>query len=599
MATTTAPVRYEDSEVQKAHTDLYQDSSKRPLYPVLPPGLSQSEFDEAINELVSVLGNKNVFAGEALQDYIDPYEIDEPGVERKIPGAAVTPPTTEALQDILRVANKHGIPLWTFSRGKNIGYGGPAPALPGSIALDLHRMDKVIEVNEKFAYAVVEPGVTFTDLYNYCVDKGLKVWPSVPSLGWGSVIGNTLDRGAGFTPTASHYEHIAGLEVVLANGDTVRTGQWAQSNSPSAHLSKFSFGPSVEGLFLQSNMGVVTKMGIWLTPQPQAYMSCSFDMPNAEDVGAICDVFGDMRRSGILPNIAYVFNIIEWSAIVGKRCELYDKEGPMPESRIKELQEQIGVGHWSVKFSLYGPRAICQAQYDEVQKIVAAQAPTGRLKGTMFSGEGDRLLDPSSVQMPHGGMFVGVPSLWSLPLTKYMLPKDESGAGAHGAYSAIIPLDGKVMNEWYDCVREVYAAEGLDAMTDFFMHHRHAVMVCMLCFDKMDQKQCEAVERIFHKLYVEGKKRGFSKYRAHVNHMGRFGLSSMVRTATDSWTDMVSQQNDWNDHAYMRFLETIKDSLDPNGVLSPGKMGVWPTKYRHMRDSKQNGHATNGTNGDA
>lgn len=331
----------------------------------------------------------------------------------------------------------------------------------------------------------------------------------------------TLDRGAGFTPTASHHEHIAGLEVVLANGDIVRTGQWAQSNSPSAHLSKFSFGPSPEGLFLQSNMGVVTKMGIWLTPQPQAYMSCSFDMPNAEDVGTICDVFGDMRRSGILPNIVYVFNIIEWSAIVGKRCELWDGEGPIPAPRIKQLQEEIDVGHWSVKFSLYGPRAIIQAQYDEVQKIVTAKAPTGRLKGHIFAGDGDRLLDPTTVTMPHGGMFVGVPSLWSLPLTKYMLPKDGSGAGAHGAYSAIIPLDGKVMVEWYECCQQVYQDEGLDAMTDFFMHARHAVFVCMLCFDKTNQKQCEAVERIFHKLYKEGNKRGFSKYRAHVNHMGR------------------------------------------------------------------------------
>ena len=51
-------------------------------------------------------------------------------------------------------------------------------------------MDKVLEVNEKFSYAVVEPGATFTDLYNYCAERKLRVWPSVPSLGWGSVIGN-------------------------------------------------------------------------------------------------------------------------------------------------------------------------------------------------------------------------------------------------------------------------------------------------------------------------------------------------------------------------------------------------------------------------
>ena len=89
MATTVPPIRYEDPEVQKAHTDLYLNSSDRPLYPVLPPGVNQDEFDTAVNELVDVLGSNNVFAGEALQDYIDPYEIDEPGVERKIPGAAV------------------------------------------------------------------------------------------------------------------------------------------------------------------------------------------------------------------------------------------------------------------------------------------------------------------------------------------------------------------------------------------------------------------------------------------------------------------------------------------------------------------------------
>jgi FAD/FMN-containing dehydrogenase len=112
-------------------------------------------------------------------------------------------------------------------------------------------MNKIIEVNSEYAYAVVEPGVTFTELYDYCVKNKFNVWPSCPSLGWGSVVGNTLDRGAGFTPTAMHHQHISGVEAMLANGDLVRTGQFAISNSPSSHLSKFTFGPSIEGLFLQ------------------------------------------------------------------------------------------------------------------------------------------------------------------------------------------------------------------------------------------------------------------------------------------------------------------------------------------------------------
>lgn len=62
--------------------------------------------------------------------------------------------------------------------------------MSGSVALDLHRMNKIIEVNDEFHYAVVEPGVSFIQLYKYCVENGKKVWPSTPSLGWGSVVGN-------------------------------------------------------------------------------------------------------------------------------------------------------------------------------------------------------------------------------------------------------------------------------------------------------------------------------------------------------------------------------------------------------------------------
>lgn len=89
MASTTAPIRYEDPEVQQAHSDQYLNSPERPLYPVMPPGVGKDEFDKAMQAFNYVLGSENVFAGEALNDYIDPYEIVEDGEERNIPSAAV------------------------------------------------------------------------------------------------------------------------------------------------------------------------------------------------------------------------------------------------------------------------------------------------------------------------------------------------------------------------------------------------------------------------------------------------------------------------------------------------------------------------------
>ena len=73
----------------------------------------------------------------------------------------------EQVQAIVKIANTYKIPLWTISTGKNLAYGGSAPRLSGSVVLDLKRMNRVLEVSEENAYALVEPGVSYFDLYRY------------------------------------------------------------------------------------------------------------------------------------------------------------------------------------------------------------------------------------------------------------------------------------------------------------------------------------------------------------------------------------------------------------------------------------------------
>ncbi|EUC32826.1 vanillyl alcohol oxidase [Bipolaris zeicola 26-R-13] len=561
---------YTDPTYQSTHYNLFRDSITKPLPRVLPPGLSRSTFDVALARYRSVVGAEQVYdSEEKLVEYIDPYELHEAEDTRKVPSAAVRPKSVEELRGVLKVSNEFGIPVWTFSRGKNLGYGGPAPRVTGSVALDLHRMDKIIQVNAEYAYAVVEPGVTFTDLYDYCVKNKLNVWPSVPSLGWGSVVGNTLDRGTGFTPTSTHHQHIAGLEAMLANGDLVRSGQFAVSGSPSAHLSKFTFGPSIEGLFLQSNLGIVTKLGIWLTPAPQAYMSCTFSMPDFEDVETIADIFGPLRRDGLLPSTVYVSNVTEWLGMVGQREQFWQHKTPIPDWRIKELQTELGLGYWNAKFGLYGAKDVIQAHFDQLHKIIVQKAPKGRLEGKIFAAPEGQTLDAASVPEVEGGFFVGVPSLWSLPMVKFNLPKSGGGIGAHCDYSPIIPSNGKEILSWVKTAKGVCEKHGFDLFCDFFMHERHVIFVNMLTFDKLNVGQLEAVQHIFDDLFEQGKNKGYSNYRSHVDYM-----------------DRVASLYDFNNHAYRRFVETIKDAVDPNGILSPGKQGIWPKRFREEDKTK-------------
>ncbi|KAK9784465.1 putative FAD-binding PCMH-type domain-containing protein [Seiridium cardinale] len=519
MASQRLPTKYLDPLLQSTHADLFASSVTVPLEPVLPPEVSQAQHDAAIREFVNILGSSFVLIGEALREYIDPYELFESEAARKAPSAAICPSNNEELKASLLIANKYKIPLWKFSKGKNLGYGGPAPVVSGSIALDLYRMNKIIEVNDELHYAVVEPGVSFCDLYDYCEANRLKVWPSVPSLGWGSVVGNTLDRGVGFTPTAVHHQHISGLEVMLASGELLRTGQFGISQSKSAHLSKFQFGPTIDGLFLQSNLGVVTKLGIWLTPQPQAYLSCYFDMPRFEDVGTIVDTFSGLRRNGVLPNMVYISNIVEHLAMIGRREEFWSGEGAMPDWRIAELQKKYDMGYWNAKFGLYGPRDVIQAQYNEVQKIVAEKAPEGRLRSEMFAANHKELLDAKKIPEPDGGMFVGIPSLWSLPIVKFRLPK-EGGIGGHADYSPIIPSDGREVLTWLKLAKDISGRLGYELFCDFFMHERHVILINMLVFDKTKSDQRQSVDAILKGLVGEGSKRGYSSYRSHINHMG-------------------------------------------------------------------------------
>jgi FAD/FMN-containing dehydrogenase len=71
------------------------------------------------------------------------------------------------------------------------------------VAIDLgRRMNKILEVSVENAFALVEPGVTFFDLHEYLVEHNLrgKLWVDVPDIGGGSIIGNAVERGVGYTP---------------------------------------------------------------------------------------------------------------------------------------------------------------------------------------------------------------------------------------------------------------------------------------------------------------------------------------------------------------------------------------------------------------
>lgn len=321
-----------------------------------------------------------------------------------------------------------------------------------------------------------------------------------------------------------HHHHIAGLEVMLANGDTVRTGQFGSTKSPSAHLTTLSFGPTIDGLFLQSNLGIVTKMGIQLQRQPEAYISCRLDMPEMDDLATIVDVIGELRQNGIV-SFTYVYPIIMEALLYKQRYEWHaNMSEPIPDWRIREIMQELNSGYWVVKMSFMGPKNVVKAHYCELARVIATKAPTGRLSQTTFTGDGqpDGLVDAATIPMPHGGQFVGVPSIEGLGVMTVLNTRDKALApGAHAAYSPILPLDGKFVLDWVKCVRGIYEKQGLDFFEDFYFNDRCTVSVCEMPWEKTNVTQREKAAKVIRDLFHEGAKRGLTKYRSHINHMGK------------------------------------------------------------------------------
>ena len=99
----------------------------------------------ALDELANVA--TLLTSDEDLREFRDPFAFET--WDEYTASAVVLPETVEQIQEIVRIANRHGVPLWTNGQGRNNGYGGPAPRVKGSVVVSLRNMNRVLEINEE------------------------------------------------------------------------------------------------------------------------------------------------------------------------------------------------------------------------------------------------------------------------------------------------------------------------------------------------------------------------------------------------------------------------------------------------------------------
>jgi 4-cresol dehydrogenase (hydroxylating) flavoprotein subunit len=517
-----------------------------------PATLSEPAFARALSAFKATLDTEGLITEpDALAQFRDPFAFRT--WDEFAPSAALLPRSVEEVQAIVRLANEHQVPLWTSSQGRNNGYGGAAPRVRGGVVLNLRRMNRVLEVNEESAYAVIEPGVRFFDLHEHLQATGSKLWTSVPDLGWGSVIGNTLDHGLGYTPYGDHVANQCGMEVVLPNGELIRTGMGALSNSKSWHIYKRGFGPSLEGLFTQSSLGIVTKMGVWLMPQPEYYMPGWLTLRRDEDLPLLLERLRPLMIAGTIPGQPMIINATCAASALTDRSHWYQGSGALPDEVIEKMSRQPGLGRWVMRFALYGDEPVVEHQKAVVSRAFSA-IPGAEV--TFSKYRGDKL---PAFENPHERVQAGVPSNDLNQMTKWYGGEE----GGHIGFSCVAPVTGRDAVALSELVKSRLTQAGLDYSGVLIVGRRFMIHVVLVVFDTKNEQQARTAYETCKSMVEPAAKLGYGEYRAHLDFM-----------------DLVANQYDFNNHSLLRLHQTLKDALDPNGILSPGKQGVWPRSMR-------------------
>jgi 4-cresol dehydrogenase (hydroxylating) flavoprotein subunit len=532
--------------------------------PMIPTNLQA-----ALDEWRICLGSENVITDRFSRAAVETTTFS---IDHAVP-AILRPADRSQVQECLRIASRYRVAVYPVSSGKNWGYGSGVPSRSDTVILNLGRMDRIVDFDEKLAYVTVEPGVTQQQLQDFLIEKKSKLWmDSSGATPLSSLIGNTMERGFGHTPYGDHFSYSCGLEVVLPAGACIQTGFCRFPNSRIGPLHRFGLGAVLDGLFSQSNFGVVTRMTIWLMPAPAFFQAFFIRCSDHCKLGPIVDALGQLRLSGVLQSEVHIGN--DYKVINGLQQYPWKEtngETPLSLEQMAQFRHKLQIGVWNAAGALYGTRS----QVAESRRLIRA-ALKGKADRVVFVS--DRLLAISlrfagllkyftgwdftntlSMLKTLFGLLKGIPTEGAMasaywrkrtPVPKDMDP-DRDGCGLLWL-APVIPATAEDVTRIQVVTIETMLDGGFEPMISLTLINGRAIH-CVISFSYDRQLPGEDQRAIdcYHLLATRVNALGYYSYR--------LGIQSMEEMTRNS------------DESYLALLRTLKAAVDPAGILSPGR----------------------------
>jgi len=495
----------------------------------------------------------------------------------------IFPGNANEVASALKIAHAHRLEIWPFSGGRNWGYGATLALTDGAVVMMLSRMNRILEVDEHLAYAVIEPGVSYRQLSDHLRSRKIPLWPDcIDGTPEGSVIGNALDRGIGETPYGDHFANLCGLEVVLPSGEIVRTGGDGKALR-TRHLHKWGVGPYVEGLFSQSNMGVVTQAGIWLMPAPEAFSSFVFEIDDERHLPRVIDAFRRLALDGVLTSKLHMINdFVSLTVLTQRRLEDVGQHSPLTDAERVRLRVKYRLAPWSCAGGLYGSKRhvalqrsmlkravgtwgrllfVSDRKVAFVERLVASAWRHHAVRSLVEAAFGASL--PVMDSLPHvHGILKGIPTDYFVKHAYYRNRRHRPAQDVDPAgdrcgliwFAPVLPSLGSEVATFLAACRARFEEFESDFYVAMLMMNPRAVVCLMsVMYDKDDPAETLRAQALYDALLGDMRAAGYEQYRA--------GL-------------MGWRKGDEDDGDGGRLVGRIKSALDPTRTIAPGRYGI-------------------------
>lgn len=509
---------------------------------------------------------------------LEKYENNAGNFDRNIK-AVVYPINKEEVDKLVNWANAQKVALYPISTGKNWGMGSKVPVTSDCIVVNLSRMNKIVEVNKTHDYAVIEPGVTQKQLYNYLQENNLpyifNVTGSSPET---SIIGNSLERGVGYF--SSRVENLRALEVVMGNGDTLKTGFSHYENAKTKGVYTYGVGPDVSGLFYQSNYGITTQATFDLIPRQEVHGIMLLGLEDENNYEAYINDLAYLRKHEVITTAFHIANRNRSRIALMPHVEAYfeNKLG----LNTNEAKEQAGNFFSKVSkdvWSSFGGVMGSKAEVKLAKKIITkrmkkygkvmflTQNRLGRLQSMVsllsFIPYFKKLKAFTTSMESALSYSQGIPSNMALNSVYYPVNKvvengkiediDESEAGLLFSLP-ILPLDGTSLKTAANATVRIFASYGFEAFITFnIIDSKSIESVINLAFDKADKNVSNKAKQAIDELNQFFMDEGFILYRTDIDRMHQI---------------IDEKDTFWN------VVKGLKSTFDPNNIIAPGRYNL-------------------------